>query len=95
MTMQSVGSRSITVKKATFKKRSKDEPIPDFIKKSPRWKKIESLNKDLDSVSLNFLNYTDYLIKVKREIKREEMRAEQEYSESNSPSPSRRTSNIL
>jgi hypothetical protein len=54
-----------------IKKKADLGEVPAFVKKSPRWKKIESLNKDLDSVSLNFLKYTEYLVKVKRDIDRE------------------------
>jgi hypothetical protein len=33
----------------------KSPEVPDYVKASPRWKQIESLNADLDTVSLNFL----------------------------------------
>ena len=53
--------RGTKIKKKAKKCINHDHEVPAHIKKSPRWKKIESLNKDLDNVSLNFLNYTSYL----------------------------------
>ena len=76
--LRNSGNRGAKIKKKVKKCLDHNHEVPAHIKKSPRWQKIESLNKDLDNVSLNFLNYTSYLQKVKREIEREQHRAELE-----------------
>lgn len=89
-----VDSRRLKTPQAHKPKKNSGE-VPAYIKKSPRWKKIELLNKDLDNVSLNFLQYTDYLVKVKRDIEREKYYIEQEIeseiiaADKKSSSPSR------
>lgn len=88
-------SKTVKIKKPTKKSLAIEHEVPSYIKKSPRWKKIESLNKDLDNVSLNFLQYTEYLGRVKREIEREQQRAELELLSESSISPSRRTTSKL
>mmetsp|Transcript_8319 Transcript_8319/g.12716 ORF Transcript_8319/g.12716 Transcript_8319/m.12716 type:complete len:114 (+) Transcript_8319:1004-1345(+) len=39
--------------------------MPDYIKSSPKWRRIERLNNDLHDVSAHYARYADYLNKVK------------------------------
>jgi len=39
--------------------------LPEYVTKSPSWKKINDLNQELNKVSSSYLKYEEYLRRVK------------------------------
>jgi len=35
--------------------------VPDYIKRSPRWKQLQEMNKDIEHMSFGFVKYNDFL----------------------------------
>ena len=53
-------------------KKIQEEEMEQFVKNSPRWKRINKLNQDIENESKNVDSYGRYLTLIKRQIKQDE-----------------------
>lgn len=51
-----------------------EDRLPDYLKRSPRWKKLQSMNNDLFSISSSVFQFDKYLSKVSKKLKIKDMK---------------------
>jgi hypothetical protein len=72
---------SMVEKKVTKKASpSPKKKIPDYLRKSLKWKKLQAMNEDLDNVSKSVYRFDDFLAKVSKKMKIKDIKTIKEES---------------
>jgi len=46
--------------------------VPDYVKASPRWRRLQEMNQELEGMSIKFVEYNEFLGRLQRQSARDQ-----------------------